>query len=133
MNHTASPFKLSVLAVSEWLLVLPAALLLAAAALRQWQPAEHEPARTISMIFSWVGPRISHFDAALLFLGLPGIAAIAGCVAILVAWRKSETLRQDAVAVLTGLRRNLAVAILGTGTLLAGAILAAVIIHIITD
>jgi hypothetical protein len=133
MNHTASPFKLSVLAVSEWLLVLPAALLLAAAALRQLQPAEHEPARTISMIFSWVGPRISHFDAALLFLGLPGIAAIAGCVAILVAWRKSETLRQDAVVVLTSLRRNLAVAILGTGTLLAGAILAAVIIHIITD
>lgn len=133
MNHSASPFRLFAFAVSEWLLVLPATLLLGAAALRQLQPPEHEPARTISMIFSWVVPRISHFDAALLFLGLPGIAAIAGCVAILVAWRKSETLRQDAVAVLTSLRRNLAAAILGSGTLLAGAILAAVIIHIITD
>jgi len=35
MNHPASSPKLSFLAVSEWLLVLPAALLLAAAALRQ--------------------------------------------------------------------------------------------------
>jgi len=34
---------------------------------------------------------------------------------------------------LASLRRNLAVAILGTGTLLAAAILAAVVIHIITD
>lgn len=133
MNHPACPSRLFAWAVSEWLLVLPATLLLGAAALRQLQPAEHEPARTISLIFSWVGPRLSHSDAALLFLGLPGIAAIAGCVAILVAWRKSETLRQDAAAVLTSLRRNLAVAILGTATLLAVAILAAVILHIITD
>ena len=35
MYHPASSPKLSALAVSEWLLVLPAALLLAAAALRQ--------------------------------------------------------------------------------------------------
>lgn|SRR5690242_11035576 len=79
MNHPASPSKLFAYAVSEWLLVLPAILLLGAAALRQLQPAEREPARTISMIFSLIGPRISHFDAALLFLGLPGIAAISGC------------------------------------------------------
>lgn len=47
MNHPASPSKLFAYAVSEWLLVLPAILLLGA--------------------------------AALLFLGLPGIAAISGC------------------------------------------------------
>lgn len=133
MNHPASPSKLFALAVSEWLLVLPAILLLGAAALRQLQPAESEPARAISIIFSLIGPRISHFDAALLFLGLPGIAAISGCVAILVAWRKSETLRQDTATMLASFRRNLAVAILGTGTLLAAAILAAVVVHIITD
>jgi hypothetical protein len=49
------------------------------------------------------------------------------------AWHKSETLRQDTATMLASLRRNLAVAILGTGTLLAAAILAAVVIHIITD
>lgn len=133
MNHPASSFRLFALAVSEWLLVLPATLLLGGAALRQLQPPQNEPARTISTIFAWIGPRISHADAALLFLGLPAIAASAGCVVLLMAWRRSETLRQDTVAVLTSLRRNLAVAILGTATLLACAILAAVVVHIITD
>jgi hypothetical protein len=133
MNHPASPAKLFALALSEWLLVLPASLLLGGAALRQLQPPQNEPARTMSTILAWIGPRISHADAALLFLGLPGIAAITGCVVLLTAWRRSEALRQDTVAVLTSLRRHLAVAILGTGTLLAGAILAAVVIHIITD
>lgn len=133
MPHPASSSKLIAVAVSEWLLVLPAALLLGAAALRQLQPAAHEPARTISMFLAWVGPRISHTDAALLFLALPGVAVVAGCVALLLLWRGSETLRQDVSAAVASLRRHLAVAILGTGTLLAGTILAAVLAHIITD
>ena len=133
MNRSASSSKLFALAVSEWLLVLPAALLLGGAALRQFQPPRNEPARTLSALLGWVVPRISHAGAAVLFLGLPAMAAIAGCVALSMAWRKSETLRQDTAAVLTGLCRHLAVAILGTGTLLAGAILAGVVIHIITD
>jgi hypothetical protein len=41
------------LAVSEWLLVFPAAVLLAAAVLRQLQPPQNEPARTIWLIFDW--------------------------------------------------------------------------------
>src|SRR5215469_8376177 len=92
MNRSASSSKLFALAVSEWLLVLPAALLLGGAALRQFQPPRNEPARTLSALLGWVVPRISHAGAAVLFLGLPAIAAIAGCVALLMAWRKSETL-----------------------------------------
>ena len=133
MNHSASPSKLFLLAVSAWLFVLPAAFFLGGAALRQLQPPQNEPARTISTILAWVVPRISHADAAVLFLGLPGLAAIAGCVALLMAWRTNEALRQDTIAVLASIRRHLAVVILGAGTLLAGAILAAVVIHIITD
>lgn len=133
MNPPASASKLFALAVSEWLLVLPAVLLLGGAALRRWQPPQNEPTRTISTIFAWIGPRISHADVALLFLGLPGVAAIAGSLALLMAWHRSEILRQDTVAVITSLRRHLSVAILGTGTLLGAAILAAVLVHLITD
>ncbi len=133
MDHPARSPKLSALAISEWLLVLPAALLLAAAALRQLQPRQFEPARTSWAIFEWTTTHISQAGAAWLFLVLPAVAAVAGCVGIMLVWRKSETLRQDTVAALKSLRRNLAVVILGSGTLLAGAILAAVILHIITD
>lgn len=133
MNHPASSPKLSALAVSEWLLVLPATLLLAAALLRQLQPRQFEPARTSWAIFEWTTTHISQAGAAWLFLVLPAVAVVAGCVGLMLAWRKSETLRQDTVAALASLRRNLAVAILGAGTLLAVAVLVAAIAHIITD
>jgi hypothetical protein len=133
MNHPASSSRLLALALSEWLLVLPATLLLTAAALRQLQPRQFEPARTSWAIFEWTTAHISQAGAALLFLVSPAVALVAGCAVLMLAWRKSETLRQDTLAVLTSLRRHLAFAILGTGTLLAAAILAAVVVHIIAD
>ncbi|HVH71514.1 MAG TPA: hypothetical protein VNB49_10440 [Candidatus Dormibacteraeota bacterium] len=69
----------------------------------------------------------------LLFLALPGISLVAGAVTLSRVWRGNEALRQDVTSVLDSLGRHLAIAILEPGTLLAGAILAAVLIHIITD
>lgn len=133
MNRPASSPKLSALAISEWLLVLPATFLLTVALLRQLQPRLFEPARTSWAIFEWTSAHISQAGAAWLFLVLPALAVVVGAVALLLAWRKSETLRQDASAMIACFRRNLALAILGSGTLLAGAILAAGLVHIITD
>ena len=133
MKNPASQLRLFAVAASEWLLVLPATLFLAAAALRLLQPRQYEPARTSWTIFDWTTTHISNAGAALLFVGLPAIAVIAGFAALLMIWRRSGTLRQDVIAALTSLRRNLAIVLLGTGTLLAGAILAAVLVHIITD
>jgi|SRR5690348_10215363 hypothetical protein len=133
MNDHASSPKLSFLALSEWLLVLPAALLLSAAALRQLQPRQFEPSRTAWTIFEWTTTHISHSGAAWLFLVMPAVALAAGFAAMALAWRRNEALRQDAIAMFTSLRRHFALAVLGVGTLLAGAILLAVVAHIITD
>jgi len=133
MNDTARSLKLSALAVSECLLVLPAALLLAAAALRQLAPRQFEPARTSWAIFEWTTTHISQTGAAWLFLVLPAVALGTGLAGIMLAWRRNETLRRDTSQLMAGLRRNLAIAILGMGTLLAGAILLAVVAHIVTD
>jgi len=133
MEHRTNAPKLFAAAFSEWLLVLPATLLLGGAALRQLQPAQNEHARTISTILAWIGPHISHADAALLFIGLPAIGIMAGVAVLLWVWRGNETPRQDVAAVIATVRRHLAIAILGTGTLLACAILAAVLVHIIMD
>ena len=46
MDQSASQAKLLALAVSEWLLVLPASVLLLAALLRLLQPRAYEPARS---------------------------------------------------------------------------------------
>jgi len=133
MNSSASPAKLLALAVSEWLLVLPAAALLLAAGLRLLQPREYEPARSSWVILEWASTHIAHSGAALLFIGLPGVAVLAGCAALLLVWRGNEALRQDLSAALGSLRRHFAVLFLGTGTLVAALILAAVVAHLITD
>ncbi|HET7150091.1 MAG TPA: hypothetical protein VFI60_01665 [Candidatus Acidoferrum sp.] len=133
MNHPTSSPRLFAAAVSEWLLVLPAAVFLAAAALRQLQPRQFEPARTSWMLFEWATTHVTRAGAGVLFLVLPAIAVAGGCATLFMFWRKSETLRQDFAACLASLRRHFAIAALGTGTLLAGAILAAVLLHIITD
>ncbi len=133
MQHSASPSKLFAVAVSECVLVLPPALLLLAAALGFLQPRQYEPARTSWLIFEWTTAHISHTGAGLLFIGLPSVAVVGGCAALLWLWHGNEALRQDVTAAVASLQRHLAVAILGTGTLLAGAILAAILVHIITD
>jgi energy-converting hydrogenase Eha subunit A len=76
MNSSASPAKLLALAVSEWLLVLPASVLVLAALLRLVQPREHEPARASWVIFAWARTHISQSGAGLVFIGLPGVAAL---------------------------------------------------------
>lgn len=85
------------------------------------------------MIFEWGVAHISHAGAALLFIALPGVAAFLGSVALSLVCRRNDVLRQDVGAALGGLRRHFAVLLLGTGTLVAGAILAAVVAHPITD
>ena len=133
MDRPASPSKLLAVALSEWLLVLPPAVLLGAAALRLAGPRPYEPARTSWAIFQWATQHLSHRGAALLFLGLPLAAVVMGSAALVVFWQGSATLRQDIGRMVSSVRRHFAFAVLGAGTLLAAAILAAVLAHIITD
>jgi hypothetical protein len=129
----AKPSRLSVFAVGEWLLVLPATVFLAAAALRFLQPREYEPARTSWLIFEWTTTHISRMGAAWLFIGLPCLVVLAGAVALLRTWREDQTLRQDAVLGLAILRRHLAIGLFTAATLLAAAILTFAVAHIVTD
>lgn len=118
-------------AIGEWLMILPATILLAAAVLREMQPARFEPAHTSWIIFQWTVAHVSHFDAAVIFLALPASVALGGLVALLWGWSESESLRRDLGEAFGILRRNLATGAIATATFLGGAILAAVIVHLI--
>jgi len=124
---------LPALAIAEWLLLLPPAVLVAAAALRSLQPAQYEPARTGSLILEWTAPRLSHPGAAFLFLGLPALVAVLGCVALHKAWRRDANLRNDFAAVLAILERSPAIVVLLAATVIAGSILAFAVVHVIAD
>jgi hypothetical protein len=129
----SKPFRLSILALSEWLMVLPATVFLAAAALRLFQPRQYQPAKTSWVIFEWTTGHISHLGAALLFLGMPGVVLIAGCSALLWMWHADQALRHDVVLGLTVVRRHLATAFLAAATVIGATILALAAAHLITD
>ena len=105
-------------------MVLPATVLFAAAALRMLQPRQYEPARTSWIIFEWTMTHVSRLGAAILFIGMPGVVAAAGCAALLRNWHQDQTLRHDATTTIAILRRHFAFGLLVAAVLLAGAILA---------
>jgi hypothetical protein len=131
--QASKPFRLPILAISEWLLVLPATVFLAAASLRLLQPRQYQPARTGWIIFEWTTTHISKLGSAVLFLGMPGFVVLAGCGAILRMWRRNQALRRDAVLACIIFRRYLATGFLALATLLGAIILALAVAHVITD
>src|SRR6266704_2741242 len=114
-------FRLPVVAICEWLLVLPATGFLAAATLRLLQPREYEPARTSWVFFEWTLTHISRLGAATLFIGMPGVVVVAGCAGLLRSWRQDQALRHYVPMTLVILRRYFAIGLLTSVVLPAGA------------
>jgi hypothetical protein len=137
MNSTTDQatrrFRLSVLVIYAWLMVLPPALFLAAATLRMLQPRQYEPARTSWIIFDWTATHISRLGAAILFVGLPGIVIVTGCAALLQNWEQDQILRHDVRVAIESLRRHSLLGVLTAAVLFAGTILTVVISHLATD
>jgi hypothetical protein len=129
----SKPFRLAIVAAGEWAMVLPAAMFLAAAALRFLQPSQHEPAHTSWIISEWAMAHISRLGAATLFIAVPCLAGVVGCASLLLAWREDQSLRHDAMLALTVLLRRLVIGFLTTATLLAAAILVFAVVHVVTD
>jgi hypothetical protein len=126
-------FVLPVFTTLEWLMVLPASVFLAAAAFRGLQPVQYEPARTCAALVAWTVTHVSRFGATILFLGMPGLVALAGGGTLLRIWRKDAALREDSATTMAILRRHFVVGVLTAAVVLAGAILAMVVVHNITD
>ena len=112
------------LAAAEWLLVLPAGLLIAFAVFQQLHVRVLERIPPIS---------IPRGCAALIFLGLPALASAIGASVMAATWRRDTQLRSDVKAALSIVWRNAAVGVLALATLAAAAILAMSVVHMITD
>lgn len=130
---TPKRFRVSVLAIGEWMMLLPATVFLAAAAVCLLTPRQYEPARTSWIIFDWATMHISRLGAAVLFIGIPGLVIIVSSTTLLRSWRRDATVRGDAVLGLSILRRNLMLGLLTTATLTAFAILMFAVAHAVRD
>ena len=125
--------KLGAVAAAETLLVLPATVLLAASVIRMLQPPGREPAHTIGLIAEWGLGHATPLSASILLIAMPLFAFALGASALWTRWRNDEPFRQDVLALAQVARRQAVSGILLVGAIAASAILAAVVVHAITD
>jgi hypothetical protein len=136
LNHPSTqpgPLGLGAVAAAETLLVLPASVLLAASVIRLMQPPGREPAHTIGLIAEWGLGHATPLSASILLIAMP-LAALAIGVSVLVRrWKADGQLRADAQELLAVAERQAIAGVLLAGALVAIGILAAVVVHVITD
>lgn len=125
--------RLGAVAALESLLVLPATVLLAASVIRLLQPPGREPAHTIGLIAEWGLGHATPLSASILLIAMPLGALALGATALGGLWRRDERLRQDTLALVGVARRQALSATLLAGAIVALGILAAVVVHVITD
>ncbi len=116
------------IASTEWLLILPGSLFMAALFIRSAQPRQYEPSHTAQRLVDWFSVR--PFLALDVFLIMMPLAAfVIGCATLLRSWKSDGHLRQTLIAI----RAHLATLFIAGATLAAGGILAVVAVHMATD
>jgi hypothetical protein len=120
------------IATLEILLIVPATLFMLALFLRNVQPTPYEPAQTARHLVDWFAAR-PRIGLDLFLIALPFAALVIGAATMLRTWRSDPQLRQAAADTIAAFRANLPSLLIATATLVAGAILSIVALHIITD
>jgi hypothetical protein len=117
---------------AELLLIFPATLFMGALVVRSLQPQQYEPARTAQQIVNWYAAR-PHLGLWVLLIALPLTVLGTGCITLLRSWRENAELRQQARQTFAAIRINLATLFVAAATIAAGAVLAIVALHMMTD
>jgi len=120
------------IAAVELCFVLPAALFMTALFVREIQPTQYEPAHSALRLVEWFSAR-PFLGLDIFLISLPFAAFVIGSATVLRTWRKDPNLRQATLETLELIRAHLATLIIAASTLAAGAILAIVALHVITD
>ena len=122
----------SVLAATELLLILPAALFMTALFVRNVQPQQYEPAHTAARIVEWYAAS-PHVGLWLLLILMPLLVLLIGGATLVRSWRVDADFRQSARQLAGIASRHLATLLVGSATLAAGGILAIVALHVLTN
>ena len=120
------------IAAAEVLLIFPAALFMAALFVRNVTPQPNEPAYTAQRIVMWYAAW-PHVGLWLLLIALPLAVLIIGCATLLQSWSSDAALREAARQSIAAIRAHFATLLTAAATAAAGAILAVVAVHVLTD
>ncbi|MFL6231558.1 MAG: hypothetical protein ACJ76N_00320 [Thermoanaerobaculia bacterium] len=120
------------IAATELLLVLPAALFMTALFVRNLQPVPYEPATTARHLVEWFSAH-PPIGLQLFLIALPFMAFVLGGATMLGSWRSDAELRQATVKALAIVRAHLATVLIAGATLVAGCSLFIVFLHMAAD
>lgn len=116
-----------IVAALDLALLSPAALFMAALAVRSLGPLEVEPAHSAQQLVMWYAGRM--WTLWVLLLALPFTVALSGCAMLLNRWNRDPEFRSGARRMLNSLRSDVATLLVAATTLAAAGILTIVILH----
>jgi hypothetical protein len=119
-------------AATELLLIFPAVLFMTALFVREVQPQQFEPAHSAQRIVMWYAGR-PYVGLWVLLMALPLAVLVTGCITLLRTWSRDDQLRRAALQTLAEIRAHFATLCVAAATLTAGAVLAIVALHVLTD
>jgi hypothetical protein len=120
-----------VIAVMELVLIFPAVLFMTALVLRNLQPLQYEPARSAQQLVLWYAGRM--WTLWFLLLGLPLIVLVSGCAVLLRSYNRDIVLPLTSPKSLAMVRAHLSSLFIAATTLMAGVILAIVVLHVLAN
>jgi hypothetical protein len=120
-----------VIAVMELVLIFPAVLFMTALVLRNLQPLQYEPARSAQQLVMWYASRM--WTLWFLLLGLPLIVLVSGCAELLRSYNRDTVLPLRSQKSLAMVRAHLSSLFIAATTLMAGVILAIVVLHVLAN
>jgi hypothetical protein len=120
-----------VVAVMELVLIFPAVLFMTALVLRNLQPLQYEPARSAQQLVMWYAGRM--WTLWFLLLGLPLIVLVSGCAELLRSYNRDIVLPPTSQKSLAMVRAHLSSLFIAATTLVAGVILAIVVLHVLAN
>jgi hypothetical protein len=120
-----------VIAVMELVLIFPAVLFMTALVVRNLQPLQYEPARSAQQLVMWYAGRM--WTLWFLLLGLPLIVLVSGCAELLRSYNRDIVLLLTSQKSLAMVRARLSSLFIAATTLVAGVILAIVVLHVLAN
>ncbi len=116
-----------IVAALDLALLLPAALFMAALAIRSLGPVKLEPAHSAQALVMWYARRM--WTLWVLLLALPFTALLTGCATLLDRWKRDPEFRASASRVLASVRSDIPSLLIVATTMAAGVILTIVVLH----
>ena len=118
-----------IVAFLELVLILPAVVFMTSLALRNLRSLQHEPAHGAQQLVMWYAGRM--WTLWFLLLGLPFIAFVSGCAELMRNWNRDIVVPPTSLKSLA--RAHLDSVFIATTTLIAGVILAIVVLHVLAN